>query len=100
MNSASPIAVIRAELTIMIDWAGLEMAMRFGRPNSKIAYSALKNGISPPKVRAVATRRGGTCRRAKLANITMRTERLEAVKAVGAIWSGEACRVENDMAAG
>ena len=59
MKSAMPIAVMRAELTIMIDWAGDDLATRGGRPNSRIACSALKKGIKPPNVKAADTKRGG-----------------------------------------
>ena len=69
MNIARPSAVILPELRIMMDCAGFEMATRCGKPNSKMEYSALKNGINPPKVVAVATNRVGTCWRAKWENI-------------------------------
>jgi hypothetical protein len=62
-------AEIRAELTIMIDCAGFEIAMRRGRPNSTIAASASKNGIRPPKVRAAAIRNGGMWKRVTLVKL-------------------------------
>ena len=58
--------------------------MRCGRPNSRIAASALKNGHSPPNVKAVATKRGGVWRRAKLASIVADTCELSISD-----WSGE-----------
>lgn len=58
-------AVVRADCVTITDWASLEAAMRGGRPNSLIAYSALHNGRSPPKAVAEATRRAGICQREK-----------------------------------
>ena len=59
MKMASPMAVMLAGLMIMTDCAGFERAIRFGRPKSRIAVSALKKGMRPPNGRAQAMRRRG-----------------------------------------
>jgi len=63
------IVVTRAELKTIIAWASLTRAIRLGRPNFSIAYSALKKGINPPKVVAAATKSVGTCRMERFLNI-------------------------------
>ena len=47
--------------------------MRCGRPNSRIAAWALKNGHNLPNVMAEATKRGGIWRRANFASIVTGT---------------------------
>ena len=49
-----------------------------------MAYSALKNGISPPKVRAVEMRGGERCRRAKLESIIVIVSYLSTIEVVRA----------------
>ncbi|KAL4910541.1 hypothetical protein BDW74DRAFT_164436 [Aspergillus multicolor] len=51
---------MRPHFKTMIVCASFEDAMRDGSPNSRIAFSGAKKGSNPPRVVAVATKRGGT----------------------------------------